>query len=285
MDGMNGDVNNDSAVVDGATLYNNYLYVGVSNTSSGGTVWRTAGNVQNPGSLVDWSQIGESGLGDPNNIFTELIPFNGYLYAWTSNYVSGEQVRRSKCSICQSQNINGPGAYSFDRVGASLNFASENLDSATVCVYPDAFPTMQTGTDKPVKRHYELYAFPSGAPFSADVTLSYTPAEFTASGSTDEWSTYLSRWDSSLIAWQACPPDQRSRDVAAHTATCSAVTNFSTWAISAEGHVPNAVLTTSFQASNGKHLPHWLLTSGWGLVLCAGIFMSLFVYHFSKKKS
>jgi alkaline phosphatase len=95
--GMNGDFNNFETVVDGATLYNQALYVGVANLSSGFQVWRTGGNLQGNGPLVRWEQVGGSGLGDPNNIYTELIPFNGSLYAWTSNYVEGQQVLLASC--------------------------------------------------------------------------------------------------------------------------------------------------------------------------------------------
>ncbi len=88
---------NFGAVVDGATVYNAALYVAVSNTTTGVEVWRTAGLLENGGPQVDWTQVGGSGLGDPSNSHAELIPFNGNLYAWTSNYRTGQQVRRTHC--------------------------------------------------------------------------------------------------------------------------------------------------------------------------------------------
>ncbi len=91
-DGMNGDANNQGTVVDGATAYNGALYVAVANEVDGMEVWRTTGIPLN-GSL-DWVRVGSPGLGDQNNILSELVPFNGSLYAWTTNYVSGQQVRR-----------------------------------------------------------------------------------------------------------------------------------------------------------------------------------------------
>jgi len=94
--GMDGDANNLGAVVDGATVFEDGLYVGVTNVETGFELWQTSGLVQ-PGGLVDWQQVGASGLGDANNLYTELIPFAGYLYAWTSNYVGGQQVVRSDC--------------------------------------------------------------------------------------------------------------------------------------------------------------------------------------------
>ncbi len=91
---------NYETVVDGATVYNGALYVAVSN-NAGLEVWRTRGLVQRDG-LVDWTQVGGSGLGDPNNVHAELIPFNGALYAWTSNYATGQQVRRTTCPAARN---------------------------------------------------------------------------------------------------------------------------------------------------------------------------------------
>lgn len=97
--GRGGPANFDS-VVDGATVYNGALYVAVSNTVAGLEVWRTRGLLQSNG-LVDWTPVGGSGLGDPNNAHAELISFHGDLYAWTSNYATGQQVRRAHCPAAQ----------------------------------------------------------------------------------------------------------------------------------------------------------------------------------------
>ncbi|HZD56713.1 MAG TPA: hypothetical protein VE136_08325 [Anaerolineales bacterium] len=97
--GLDGDPQNSGAVVDGATFYNDALYVGVSNTKTGFELWRTAGTPQDQGGLVDWEQVDSSGLGDPKNIYSELIDFNGSLFAWTSNYATGQQVLKSECSL------------------------------------------------------------------------------------------------------------------------------------------------------------------------------------------
>jgi hypothetical protein len=245
--GMDNNANNSGAVVDGATVYNGALYVAVSNTSTGCELWRTTGTLQGGGPLVDWTQVGGSGLGDANNIYSELIPFNGYLYAWTSNYTSGQKVLRTKCPLCQNKAIAGIGTYNFDGVGAVITFTLENLTSLEVCVYPDAFPTGQM-SGKPVKRHYQITPVPAGGTFTADLTLSYTDAEFTASdiGIGNENTTYLARWAGS--GWTACPEDKQSRDTLANTVTCSGVTAFSTWAIAGSGASPTAVKLTSFQA-------------------------------------
>lgn len=98
--GMDADSWNMGAVVDGATVYHGALYVAVSHVgppptyeTRGVQVWRTTGTPQ-PDGRVDWTQVGDGGLGDANHRYAELISFNGDLYAWTSNYVSGQRVLR-----------------------------------------------------------------------------------------------------------------------------------------------------------------------------------------------
>jgi hypothetical protein len=97
--GMDGNPRDSGAVVDGATLYKDALYVAVSNTQTGFELWRTTGNLQDQASAVDWEQVDAGGLGDPRNVYSELIEFNGSLFAWTSNYATGQQVLRSECSL------------------------------------------------------------------------------------------------------------------------------------------------------------------------------------------
>lgn len=92
--GMDGSVANRGMVVDGGAVYRDALYVAVSNTETGVEVWRTTGEVQ-PNGLVDWTQVGSDGVGDPNNSLAQLVVFNDYLYAWTTNEASGQQVRRT----------------------------------------------------------------------------------------------------------------------------------------------------------------------------------------------
>ncbi|MFZ5809971.1 MAG: hypothetical protein ACOY16_11875 [Chloroflexota bacterium] len=95
--GMDGNVNNSGTIVDGAVVYDGGLYLAVSNSVSGFELWRTSGTIQQDG-LVDWEKVGSSGLGDSKSIYAELAVFNTYLYAWTSNYTSGQKVLRSSCS-------------------------------------------------------------------------------------------------------------------------------------------------------------------------------------------
>lgn len=90
--GMDGSAANRGTVVDGATRYREMLYVAVANHDSGVEVWRTGGILQD-NRLVDWEQVGTDGLGDSNNVIAQLIVFDDHLCAWTSNYISGQQVR------------------------------------------------------------------------------------------------------------------------------------------------------------------------------------------------
>ncbi len=248
-----GDAHNARVIVDAGTVYNGALYLATLNQSTGAEVWRTTDG-------TTWTQVNTDGFGDANNFAAELLPFNGRLYAWVTNYSVGQKVMRTKCPVCQSQNINVTGSYSFSGVGATITFTTENLDSVEVCVYPDAFPTGQM-SGQPVKRHYEITPAPINGTFAATLTLAYADAEFTASNIGNEETTYLTRWTGS--AWSDCPTGNRSRDTGANTATCSSVTAFSTWAIAGSSGSPSAVKLTSFQARTRSHTWRNLFSWPW----------------------
>jgi len=232
-----GDPNNGRVIVDAGTTYNGALYLATLNQATGAEVWRTTDG-------TTWTQVNGDGFGDADTLAAELIPFNGYLYAWATNYSTGQKVLRTKCPICQSQNITGPGNYSFDGVGAAILFTAENLDRVEVCVYPDAFPTSQM-SGEPMKRHYEIIPSPADGSFAADLTLSYTDDELSASDIGDEGTTYLTRW--SGAEWSDCPAGSRSRDMGANAVTCSGVTGFSVWSIAGSGGQPTAVKLLSLR--------------------------------------
>jgi hypothetical protein len=107
--GMNGDANNSGSVVDNAAIYDGGLYLAVTNISTGFELWRTSGGLQG-GGLVDWEQVSSSGLGDPHNVMSQLITFNDRLFAWTSNYTSGQQVRCASCLEGAAQPTHTPTA-------------------------------------------------------------------------------------------------------------------------------------------------------------------------------
>lgn len=95
-EGINGSSANNAVIVDGAVTYEDGLYIAISN-NSGFQLWRTAGFEQGNG-MVDWEQVGGSGLTDSKNVHSQLAVFNDHLFAWTSNYTRGQQVLRSNCA-------------------------------------------------------------------------------------------------------------------------------------------------------------------------------------------
>ncbi len=239
--GMDNNTNNTSTVVDGATVYNGALYVAVSNVISGVQVWRTTGGVS-----PAWEQVGGSGLGDAKNIYAELITFRGYLYAWTSNYISGQAVLRTGCPIVQQTVITGAARFDLPPAAVALDVtAPGTLVSVTAAAYPFAFPTAQTST-LPLMRYVHLTAHPATATFTATLIFTYTQAEFDASNITQTASLYLTQWTGS--AWTPCPSNKRSVDVGRRTVSCEDVTAFSPWAIAGEGGIPSALRVVSLRA-------------------------------------
>lgn len=97
--GMGASSQNSGTLVDGAEIHENALYLGVSNKTSGFELWRSTGAAQDGAGQVDWQLVADNGLGDANNVLSQLIAYNDYLYTWTSNYASGQQVLRSGCSL------------------------------------------------------------------------------------------------------------------------------------------------------------------------------------------
>lgn len=256
---LDDDDDNTRTIVDGATVYNDALYVAVMNGDTGVEVWRTDG--------TNWTHVtdGNEGFGHSTTFAAELIPFNGYLYAWTSDYARGQEVRRTKCPLCQSKTISGAGLYNFAEVGTTINFTSESLDSVEVCVYPDAFPTGQT-SNRPVKRHYGIT--PSAGTFNADLTLSYTQAEFDASDISNEDTTCLTRWTGST--WSECSATESYPSQ--NEVKLDEVTAFSTWAIGGQDNEPTAVTLRYVDVRPSPADPLlWLLAAGtllpglWGL--------------------
>jgi hypothetical protein len=98
LSGMNGDPGNSSVLVDGSIVHDTNLILGVSNASSGVQLWMTNGMLENDGSLVEWIQVGDPGIGDEKNVMTQLVAYHEEIYAWTTNYFTGQQVRKK--SVC-----------------------------------------------------------------------------------------------------------------------------------------------------------------------------------------
>jgi hypothetical protein len=84
-----GDVNNSQ--VGAFVMFNNQLYVGTTNNTSGGELWRSS-----TGASGSWTQVNTDGFGSVyNRAISALAIYNGYLYAGTRNLHDGGEVWRS----------------------------------------------------------------------------------------------------------------------------------------------------------------------------------------------
>ncbi len=225
-----GDAHNTRTVVDGATTYNGALYVSVMNATTGAELWRTTEG-------ITWTQINPDGFGDADTFAAQMVTFNGYLYAWTSDYTHGQRVLRSACPIVQPQTVTGTGPLDFPGVGAIFTMTSGVAEAITVSVLPGAFPTTQVA-QRPVARTYHLAVAPATATFTGDLTLSYFPEELALSQAASN-TLYLTRWDGAQ--WVDCPFAQRARDSATRRVTCRNVSEFSTWVIAGDGGAPSSI--------------------------------------------
>ncbi len=158
-------------VVDGAVVYNDALYLAVSNSIRGWEMWRTTGKLNETGHTLDWEPALPRLVGNRNQLYSVLAVFRGYLYAWVTNYHTGQQVMRTRCPVCQQAVISGSGEYLFDRVGVTLDFRYENLDRAEVCVFPQA-AAEKTGPINSNQRLIEIYTVPIAASYEASISIS-----------------------------------------------------------------------------------------------------------------
>jgi len=280
--GLNGDPNNKGVIVDGATTYNGALYVAVSNAITGFELWRTTGKLDDSGIYVDWKQVGGSGLGNPSNVHAQLVTFNGYLYVWTSNYATGQQVLRTECGIEETIPVTAEDvSYQFsEAVGAAVTFLDlGDVTQVTVRTYPGAWDQegLSVAGFTPVKRHYEVLT--DGTGYSVDITFAYSQNEFDESSIHDESVTYQALW--SGTDWVLCPPDAQRSDPDENQVSCSGVSNVSKVTITGEAvpigdsiTEPNAVVLVDFSARNNGANPsgNWLAIS-W-LVIVVGLLMA-----------
>jgi hypothetical protein len=255
--GMNGDAGNLGTVVDGATVYNRALYVAVTHREGGFELWRTMGALQDSG-LVDWEQVGKRGLTDTNNVYAQLVVYNGSLYAWTSNYASGQQMLSSECGLESTLAVSKPGLYDFgDEVGVQIEFSQVGaVTQIAARVYPGAWDPngLVVHGVTPVKRHFEIAA--NGSEFTADLSLAYTDEEFAASSIEDENTLYPAVRTGT--EWEACPQSQQSRDVQLNMVRCSQMNAFSSMAITG-GSSPTVIRLAEFRAIaiGETQAPYW----------------------------
>lgn len=238
--GMDNNNDNTGTIVDGATVYNGMLYCAATNIVGGTQVWRTDGISQV--GMVQWTQVGPSGLGRSPNRTAELIAWNGYLYAWTSNYISGQEVRRTSCSVCQAQAIDGLGRYDFAAVGTTLTFTVESLDVVTVCVKPNLMPVHPQGGIV-LSRTIELSTTPQGGNFIADIAFTYEPQELDTSA-VNSATLYLRYWTGD--AWvTSCAGDHNNTT---RTIICRNMTRFASWTVSGTPGAATTVKLSMFRA-------------------------------------
>lgn len=159
-----GNPHNEGTVVDGATMYSGALYVSLTNWNSGVEVWRTVGIRKEAGGIVDWNRVSETGFGDANNTRAQLVTFNDQLYAWTSNFVSGQQVLGTTCPSARYVII-----FIADGMGAKHLEAHEN--------YTGSAPTFEDWT-----RHW-MTTYPEGG--SYDPSQAWSDFEYVTQGATD----------------------------------------------------------------------------------------------------
>jgi hypothetical protein len=112
-------------------VFNNQLYAGTVNYSSGGQIWRTTDG-------YTWTATSEAGLGtaytNTNPIISDMIEFNGQLYttagSWTSDGVPG-QIWRSPDGVTWSL-VEGNGFGNINNIHISrLSIFSNTLYAAT----------------------------------------------------------------------------------------------------------------------------------------------------------
>jgi hypothetical protein len=264
--GMDGTGENMGTVVDGATTYNGALYVAVANLMSGAQVWRTTGRLDAQG-RVDWEPVGGPGLDNGDNYYAELVVYKGYLYAWTSNYVTGQQVLRTACPIVQDHVMDGPGVYDFPGVGATITFTLGAPETVTVSVLPGAFPTLQR-EGLPVARTFFIESAPDDAVFEADLRLAFHAPEMDESDISGG-EPYLMRWTGQ--AWWECE-HPGGYDASDYAVTCLGVEQFSPWVIAGIGGTPNHVGLT--RAVGSSPLDTWLLVTLGGVAIVASAAVS-----------
>ena len=82
---------NTATVPDGAVVYRNELFLSVRNPLLGFRVWRLRGQ-------DFWEVVPDAASYNVQDLAAQLSVFNDSLYAWTTNYHSGQAILRTSCS-------------------------------------------------------------------------------------------------------------------------------------------------------------------------------------------
>ncbi|MBN1668450.1 MAG: hypothetical protein JW862_15250 [Anaerolineales bacterium] len=239
--GMNFDANNIFARDLGATVYNQTLYIGVHNANISTQLWRTTGQPAETGGLLWYTDRDPEAL-PPYTVYPQLIDFNGYLYAWTTNPYFGQEIYQALCPICERITIDGPGVYDFDKIGVQIEFGAEALDSVEVCAYAGATPPLIGAPEaETLQRFLTVKAQPAQARFTANISLEYTQAEKLDSQLAGETRLAISGWKNDR--WQTCPQSSSSNDLAARVVTCANQNDFpQLWVITRPANQPSYLL-------------------------------------------
>lgn len=100
-------------------VFNDSLYAGVENLTSGAQIWSTSDG-------TTWAQTNTSGFGvDTNYAITSMFNFNGYFFAGTANNISGCQLWRTNNGTNWSM-VNDDGFGNANNIYCGLNVTVVN---------------------------------------------------------------------------------------------------------------------------------------------------------------
>jgi hypothetical protein len=132
-----GDSNNGEA--EDLILYNNKLYVGTDNRTTGCEIWRTAAAGGPP--FTDWQQVNSNGFGDSNNGEAESFAiYNSYLYVGVGNHSTG-------CGVWRTAAAGGPPFTDWQQVNSNGFGDSNNEETYGIMIFNGH---LYVGTENPM---------------------------------------------------------------------------------------------------------------------------------------
>jgi hypothetical protein len=141
-------------------VYNNFLYLLVSNEVTGCEVWRTAAVGGPP--FTDWTQVNADGFGDADNGGGNLGVYNNFLYVVTDK---DEDVgAKGGCEVWRTAAVGGPPFTDWTQVNTD-GFGDENNASGNLGVYSN-FLYVVTGDNEVTGAEVWRTAAVGGPPFT-----------------------------------------------------------------------------------------------------------------------
>ncbi len=138
---------------DRVTVFQDRLYVGVANLSTGGEVWRTADGLQ-------WERAADSGLDTSSNyLLLPQVVFQDRLYivGWRGDYVGFAVYRTSDGTTWEKVGNDGFG------VGDARNIRGELVEyKGDLYLTASNYGQWQLGPDQPVTHGFQLYKSTDG---------------------------------------------------------------------------------------------------------------------------